>query len=563
MLDPNHDPAETRQPKKGEAMQAGTAGTTRAVDIHEVIAAVAAGDHEGASAQAREALERGAMHPLFLNLRAWWHERNGRLPAALADLEHAHALAPDDVPVLNALGLCLERLGRTRDAYNAFDKAAKVAPDFVPAQLNRGRTAESLGDFNTARSCYERALQLGHNAHPELASLAARRADWPEARLHAQHALAINAGLFSAEHILAAAEIAAGDTATAIGRLIRLLKGGTLTPFDRATTLSLLGDAHDRQGEYAAAFAAYDAGNAAKREAVASRLSGADSLNVHLERLARYFGPLPRQQFVDAREDCPGNEDGAAHHVFLLGFARSGTTLVEEILACHPDVTTTQEKDALVEAVANLFTNDAGFDRLMALSGGGLARYRRSYWRALESFGIHAKERCLVDKQPYNTLRLPLLAKLFPRAKIVFCMRDPRDVVLSCFRRRFLINDSNLQLLTLEGAAMFYDRTMRLAETYREKIPLDITDLRNEDLVADFDGETQRLCSAIGISWNDEMRSFANNATRRSVVTPSAEQLAGGLSGSGVGHWRNYRRELEPVLPILAPWVERFGYPAE
>src|SRR6202035_4874109 len=109
-------------------MQAGTAPTNESADIDAVISAVEAGNHERASELARAALESGAPHPLLLNLRAWWHERNGRPAAALGDLQHAHALAPQDVPVLNALGLCLERLGRTRDAFKAFDKAAALAP---------------------------------------------------------------------------------------------------------------------------------------------------------------------------------------------------------------------------------------------------------------------------------------------------------------------------------------------------------------------------------------------------------------------------------------------------
>ncbi len=557
------DPADTRCRMKGEAMQAGTAAKVPSGDMDEVAAALEAGDHEGASALARAALDQGHVHPLFLNLRAWWHERNGRLSAALADLEHAHVRAPDDAPVLNALGLCLERLGRSRDAFNAFDKAAKLAPEFAPAQMNRGRAAEALGDADGARASYERALHLGHNAHPDLASLAARRGDWKTARLHAQAALAIHAGLVSAEHVLAAAEIADGDTATAKGRLNRLLNNAATTTADRATTLSLLGDALDGEGNFAAAFAAYEAGNAARREVLASRDGSAavDRLAIHLERLTGYFEKLPSGAFAQPESDPPGNEDGPRQHVFMLGFARSGTTLLEESLARHTDVQTTQERDCLEDAVANLFVNEAAFDRLVALRGGGLARYRRAYWAKLAECGIAPKAACLIDKQPYNTIRLPLIAKLFPAAKILFCLRDPRDVVLSSFRRRFVLNDSNRPLLTLEGAARLYDSVMRLADIYRAKIPLDLIEVRHEELVADFDAQTQRICTYIGIGWTSGMARFADGG--RAVVTPSAAQLAGGLNARGVGYWRNYRRELEPVLPILAPWVERFGYPAD
>jgi len=205
-------------------MQAEAAARSERADVAAVIAALGAADHARASELARAALDRGELNPLFLNLRAWWHERNGRLSSALADLEHARALAPDDVPVLNALGLCLERLGRTRAAYDVLDKAAKFAPQFAPVQMNKGRVLEALGDFDGASASYEAALRLGHNAHPEIAALAARRADWERARLHAREALSIMPALATAEHVLASVEIAEGDIATAKGRLMRLLK---------------------------------------------------------------------------------------------------------------------------------------------------------------------------------------------------------------------------------------------------------------------------------------------------------------------------------------------------
>lgn len=542
-------------------MQAEAAAKHETPALPAVMAAVEAGDHARASELSRAALDRGEVHPLFLNLRAWWHERNGRAPSAMADLEHAHVLAPDDVPVLNALGLARERGGRAQDAFDAFDSAVKLAPQFAPAQMNRGRLCEALGNFDGAEVSYQAALKLGHNAHAEIAALAARRADWPKARAHAGQALAIRPALLMAEHVLASAEIAEGDHETAKGRLTRLLNGSQ-QPFERATTYALLGDALDGEGDFHAAFAAYETGNALRREALAeSGGNPVDTIGVYIERLTDYFGKLAPEAYVTADADAAGNETGPRHHVFVLGFARSGTTLIEEALAAHPDVATTQEKEALGEAVSHLFLKSADFDRLMALKGGGLARYRRAYWQTLARSGIPTGGACLVDKQPYNTIRLPLIAKLFPAAAILFALRDPRDVVLSAFRRRFVANDSNRPLLTLEGAARFYASVMQLAEIYRTRLPLRIAEVRHEDLVGDFAAETRRICSAIGIGWTAELANFAGK--RRAIVTPTATQLAGGLSARGVGHWRNYRRELAPVLPILAPWVERFGYPAE
>jgi hypothetical protein len=162
---------------------------------------------------------------------------------------------------------------------------------------------------------------------------------------------------------------------------------------------------------------------------------------------------------------------------------------------------------------------------------------------------------------PFYCVFLPLVAKLFPRAKIIFALRDPRDVVLSCFRRRFVMTEQIYELTTLESTAGHYDAVMSLCDLYREKLGLNFYDVRHENLVADMEGETRRLCESLGIVWNAGMARVSETAQRRPINTPSGPQLAHGLSSKGVGQWRRYGEYLAPVLPKLAPWVDRFGYP--
>ncbi len=166
----------------------------------------------------------------------------------------------------------------------------------------------------------------------------------------------------------------------------------------------------------------------------------------------------------------------------------------------------------------------------------------------------------MVDQSPLNTLHLPIIAKLFPEARVVFAVRDPRDTVLGCFRQRFVVNVYLYEFLSLEGSARFYDLTMRLAEMYREALPLRFLDVRNEDVVADFDGRTRALCDYLGLEWEEGLRNFSRGARERRISTPSALQVARGLNADGIGRWRSYAKEMEPVLSLLQPWVERFGY---
>ena len=161
---------------------------------------------------------------------------------------------------------------------------------------------------------------------------------------------------------------------------------------------------------------------------------------------------------------------------------------------------------------------------------------------------------------PLASVALPLIAKLFPNARVLFARRDPRDVVLSCFRRRFGMNASMYQLLTLDGAAAYYDAVIRLAEICREVLPLPQHLVRYESLVDDFEGTARAACDFVGIDWNEGLRDFASKARTRGISTPSAAQVARGLNRDGQGVWRRYAEQMAPVMPILDPWVRRFGY---
>ena len=244
----------------------------------------------------------------------------------------------------------------------------------------------------------------------------------------------------------------------------------------------------------------------------------------------------------------------------MIGFPRSGTTLLEEIFSSNPSVTATQERDGLADGVRDLMAKPTDLDRLAALHGAGRSRYRRLYWERLRAQGVEAKGGVLLDKQPYNTIKLPLISRLFPGAKIIFSIRDPRDVVLSCFRRRFRVNSSNFEFLTLEGTARFYDAVMRLADLYRQKLPLSLHQLRHEDLVADMESQMRAVCDFTGLPWDEGMRDFAHSRQGRAIATPSSTQIGRGLNREGIGQWRRYKMQLAPILPLLEPWVERLGY---
>jgi hypothetical protein len=328
-----------------------------------------------------------------------------------------------------------------------------------------------------------------------------------------------------------------------------------LGPVNRAFALSLAGDVLDAQDRPAEAFAAYAQSKAILREAYAPNMEGLESVAAREARLAQYFAAADPSAWRGAAPVSP------RVHVFLVGFPRSGTTLLEQVLASHPDVTGMEERTCLQDSAVAFFGSNTDLDRLAGLSDADLESWRQAYWKRVAEAGIAPSAPVFVDKMPLNSVFLPLIAKLFPHAKIILALRDPRDVVLSCFRRRFALNPGMYEFTTLETTAAYYVAVMRLIEIYRGKLALELIETRHESLVRDFEGEARKLCDFLGLSWREEMRGFAVRAAAQNIDTPSSAQVARGLSDAGLQQWRRYGRELTLVLPMLAPFVRQFGYP--
>ena len=536
--------------------------------LREVSAALQAADVTRATTLAREALDAGTVHPVLLNLRAFWFECEGRDTEAFADLQRAQKLAPDNVGIRNALGLAHARLGRYRDAVACFDAVIAMDPNFGPAYFNKGWVSEGLGELLTTRDCHAIAHRLNPGSADPLAGMAAiavRLGEWPQAREQAERALAIDPAHQIAIVALAAVEGAEGARDKAEARLTSLLTRTDLAAAQRSSAEGLLGDLLDAQGRTREAFAAYTAGNETLRRSHAAHYErpGGETTPMSLRWLRAEFEAVRPDDWSAATSEPVADAGLPAKHIFMLGFPRSGTTLLEQVLDCHSAVVTSGERETLDAGTREFLGSPSDVRRLAALQGAGLRRHRRTYWQRVQDHGFQVAGQVFIDKQPWHTLKLPLIVKLFPAAKILFCLRDPRDVVLSCFRRRFLMSAPNYEFLTLEGTARLYDATMRLSELYRAKLPLQLLQLRHEDLVADFDNHVQLMCDFVGIEWQDSMREFAAHAKTRAITTPSSVQVRKGLSREGIGHWRRYRDQMAPILPILQPWVEQYGYPTD
>ncbi|CAN5643070.1 sulfotransferase [soil metagenome] len=534
--------------------------SNRVITRQRIEQALATGDVVQAAVLATSALAAGQVDTLILNLAAWRKEEAGDFGAAHGLLRRALEIAPGDVFIRGSIGALLRKQGHLDEALAVLDGVLAAEPRHAAAWLERGYVLDGLRRDQDAVTSYEMALSLDPNLAPALGKLAdsaARRGDVVAGELYARRAFALNANEPSAVFALALLALEARDGARAQAIIEPLLKT-TLPPEDRTRSLTLLGDALDRQDRPAEAFAAYQAAQANFRQTYAPMLEPDDDHPSHrtfIERIAAQVASTGTVTGAPAADPVPGAADG---HVFLLGYPRSGTTLIENVLASAAHVVALEERDTLADIDAALLANDGTMPALDTLDAALMSRLRKAYWARVTALGGPVTGKMLVDMNPYNGIKLPLLARLFPTARIVIMRRDPRDVLLSCFRINFTPGAGAWALSDLVEAAQHYDALMRLIDLCCENLPISWHEVRYDRLVTDFEPTVRALADFIGLPWTDDFAKFDRTAKARGVRTASETQVRKGLYNGG-GQWRRYADQLAPALPILAPWIERFG----
>ncbi len=533
----------------------------RAKTVAAIQAALAAGDIARAADLAEAALAKNERDPMLLNLAAWRREEAGDYQGAHRLLRQALALAPGDVLVLGAIGAVLRKEGRLDEALAVLDQVVAAEPRHGAAWLERGYTLDSLRNDTEARDSYLRALTVDPQLAPalgRLADAAARRGEVAPAHDFAQRALALEPHDPAATFALATLAIEARDGLDAERRLATLL-GSAIKGDDRTRALTLMGDALDRQDRTQEAFARYDAAQANFRESFAAALAPGPQRPSHrdyIERIAAQVAAAPAPASPPPPELVEGE---AATHVFLFGYPRSGTTLVENVLASAPGVVALEERDTLTDTDDVLVMNDGTMPDLDAVPAEQIAALRAAYWQRVRGYAGDVAGKHFIDMNPLGGTKLPIIARLFPQARILLMRRDPRDIVLSCYRINFSPSPAAWAFSDLEDAARHYAALMMLTELCRERLPLAFHEVRYDRLVSDFEGEVRAMAQFVGLEWTEAFRRFDRTARTRGVQTASATQVRRGLY-DGRGQWRRYADQLAPALPILQPWVERFGF---
>lgn len=459
--------------------------------------------HEGALHWLNQLLARAPDHALGLSARALTFKEMERLDEALADAERAASLQPENAEITGTLGSVLLALGRFDEAIACYDRALAL-PSAIRARLLLSRAM---------------AWQENGRAEEALRLLDELVAEFPDS--------------VAAWHTRAdLVKFRPGDPA--IARMEELVgAGGVQSNADRISMHFALGKAYLDTGDSDRAFAHLDRGNAMKR---AITRYDPDATAQWMESLADAFPP-------DLFEKLGGQGAQSSMPIFVLGMPRSGTTLIEQILASHSQIHGAGELKALsmiVEQAGGMPAGTAG------LTGERLAELGNAYLAKVAPLA-QGKAR-VVDKMPANFLHAGLIHLILPNARIIHARRDPVDTCLSCYSKLF----GGEQAFTYDQAELgrFYRSYQSLMAHWRAVLPPScLLEVDYERVIEDLEGEARRILDFLDLPWEPDCLEF--HRTKRPVRTSSVNQVRQQVYKTSAGRWRQHAANLKPLLQAL------------
>ena len=277
------------------------------------------------------------------------------------------------------------------------------------------------------------------------------------------------------------------------------------------------------------------------------------------EYIQTYRRNLDKKDFVVKNNSLKQNQFSP---VFLIGFPRSGTTLLDTILRSHPEIDVIEEKP-LMNSVERIIKSKFKYslDELNKLNSKDLEILRNHYLEILENNCDNKSAKILIDKFPFQTVCLPLINLLFPNSKIIFTHRNPYDTVLSCFQQAFEPNNAMSNFRSIESTAKIYDLTMSIWLEYKEELKINHITSKYEDLIEDFDKQILRILDFLNVSWDENIKNYRNTAHKRGKInTPSSSQVVQPLYKSSIEKWKNYEKYFKNSNQYLDKWRGYFKY---
>lgn len=492
-----------------------------------------------------------------------WNNRD--FPQAIELLERASRLNPSNVGMLLDLGRFHGLRYNHAAAERCFDQAVRIAPNKTQMLAAAAVNSRDFGNFGMSERYYLRALEQ-KNATPELfvqlAKLYERLRRMDDAAAMLDRALQLNRDCPEALLTRARLERQAGRIEAAEQIIRSFVTKPNPDGWVHAQTWYEFGAILDRQGKYDAAINAFVQ---AKSLVHPHSVQFVNELKVVRKRITDMQVNLTAemlQRWFDAAPAMPPPRRFA----LLGGHPRSGTTLLEQILDSHPDIISVEETEIFHDDAYSRLQNRLPYETpilsiLEPAPVDVLQLARTDYFRSAESFlGQPIGDRLLVDKNPSLTFLIPALIRIFPEIKLLIALRDPRDVVLSCFMQPIMPAQVSSAYLRIQTTVEEYAAMMNLWQTLKPMLEGHYLHVSYEDMVDDLEPVARKTLDFLGAPWDARVLGFDEHARKKLVRSPTYADVTQPVYKRARGRWRNYQKYLEPHLEKLEPFAKAFGY---
>jgi hypothetical protein len=500
--------------------------------------------------------------PELKRARALW--QLNRFDEAIDLFELAVRKYPQNLVALVDASRALGARFEINRAEMMLDRLMKLAASNPKLLHLAGQSYRMIFRPDKAIACFERVVAMTKDipdAQLELAVLYERRHRLNEAYSLIESCLRADPGYFEAEFFRAGLLRRLKDEVAAQTVLRELASNQDADPLVRAQAFAANAQIQDRQADYDAAMSSMLDCKNILMSAEGPLLKESETLQGHLRRLADSLTRDHFQRWVEAGRQFPQRKMAV-----LAGFPRTGTTLLEQVLDSHPGLVSSDEREAFGRDIfpSLWLTEKTPIPTAEALDSVPAERLERQRARYLDyisaALNQAMEDRVHLDKNPTMTLLLPGMLRLFPETKLIIALRDPRDVVVSCFMQYLPLNPNSVCFLTLERTARRYAHDMSVWLKLREIIATPWIEVRYENCVADLECEARKALDFLGLPWDPKVLQYRERLKSKSVSSPTYEAVTRPLYTSAIGRWKHYEKYLEPCLPILEPFIQAFRY---
>jgi tetratricopeptide (TPR) repeat protein len=506
-------------------------------------------------------VSQGSLNRIFEAVNEAWKRFD--FQAAIELMERASRLNPSNAGILLDLG----RMYGIRHDYAAaercFEQAVRVAPKKLDTLTVAGQKSLDFGSFTMAEDYFKRALEQKDVPPSNLVKLAEvyERLRRPkEAASLVDRALQSDATCASALLLRARLDRQTGRLEAA-EKLLRTFPAST-DPTLRANAAYELGGILDRQGRYDEAMITFLEAKSLLRQNAAPHIAELKLVRQRIQTMQAGLTAEMLQRWFDTAPLLTP----ARRLALLGGHPRSGTTLLEQVLDSHPDIISAEETeifhtDAYLPLTRILSADSPILSVLEAASTNSLLKARNQYFDTMAKFlNQPISNRLLVDKNPSLTFLIPVLVRIFPEIKMLIALRDPRDVVLSCFMQPLPLGLGSVAYLTIEDTVQEYAAMMNLWQMLKPMINDHFLEVRYEDMVENLESVARKTLDFLGVPWDDCVLGFDEHARQKLVRSPTYADVTQPVYKHAVGRWHHYRKYLEPHLEKLQLFIKMFGY---